>query len=423
MPPDSRLPFLLCRVGAILAFAVIGISFPELGPNRFLFASYCALVVAPLSAAVEFYFPVQRYAWSQPIFDTIGCAIAVQLLPEAWTSIFMVGLVAANTRLIVPAEIRFRYIAVSHVIVIVGQMVSAMTNDIEGWLIPMLTVISVMPAVLYYSQREAERILKQREHVARLNSIAFVSRGVAHDFNNALTGVRVNASLAHKEVAENEPAAELIQAVLDACNYATRLTQQMMELSGKPKSDVSSCDVAFEVKSLVGLLQNVAPPDVDIVLEVGDEIPVLHVDRTKLQQVVMNLLLNAVEAVEPPSKIRLRLSHTVEHVVIDIIDSGPGIPKSDLARIFEPFFSSKSTGSGIGLSTARHIVESAGGVILVDTTVGQGTHMSARFPIDTDHGDTAKGTSSSSVAVDNADGLTRPSQPFPARDDSAESLR
>jgi signal transduction histidine kinase len=223
-----------------------------------------------------------------------------------------------------------------------------------------------------------------------------VSQGVAHDFNNVLTGVSVNAKLAQRELPSDHRAAECLSAVLEASDYAQRLTDQLLSLAGKRRGE-TSCDVVTEVESIVRLLRSILPDGVQVHIEVKKQIPRIEVDPTRLQQVVMNLLLNAAEAVEAPSSIFLELDHEDSLVSIDIVDKGTGIPQSELARIFEPFFTSKDGGTGIGLSTAQHLVAETGGTICVETKVGRGTRMSVRYPA----GTTTDSEAASDIAPDN----------------------
>ncbi len=383
---SPSLSFLVFRIGSVVAFSLVALAFESLGPERFTIAGYCALVGAPLLILMEVLFPSKDHAWTQPIMDCILCVVGVMILPAVWSAGFMVGLVAANSRLLVSNRSGVRAIVAAHVVLLVGMLAVALWYDVPGWEIQFAAVLAVIPGVFFYAMREAVRIGEEHVSRDRMSSMVLIAGGVAHDFNNLLTGIQVNAHLARQSLDASHPSNESINAVLEASRRASMLTQQLTDLaSGRMGSPDTDVHLDSEIRTLVGLLQSVMPRDVRIHLN-STSTTVVRTDRVQLQQIIMNLVINAAEAVEPPSEIHVDVKTSKQdgqdELFVVIEDGGKGIASGELRRIFEPFFSSKSSGSGIGLSNANRIVANRGGKILVDSQVGVGTKMTVILPVE-----------------------------------------
>ena len=227
-------------------------------------------------------------------------------------------------------------------------------------------------------------MMEARRRHDRLQTLSLVSGGVAHDFNNLLTGISANAQLAKRSLSKGEDGAltfDSIEAVLEACECATELTQQLTCLAGGKTSGEERIDAETEIRSFLRILKNMIPHDIEIQMTVNENLPLVRVSRVELQQVVMNLVLNAVEAVEAQGTVRIELTRAGDdRIEIEVVDDGRGIPHDDLSRIFEPFFSSKSYGTGIGLSNVQRIIEASGGRITAESRVGVGTRMKVSLP-------------------------------------------
>lgn len=382
----GRLPvsFLLFRVGAIVAFALISALSPGLGPYHLWFSAYVLFVVVPISILLETKFPIDRYGWVQPLFDCLACVIGVQFIPGAWMSAYMVGLLSANSRLLIPSGRNFLFIVTAHALLVVGMTIAAIVHQVDGWGLPTMTVLASLPAVLFYAHREGARMMETRRRHDRMQTLSLVSGGVAHDFNNLLTGISANAQLAKRMLLRDGDEAatlESIEAVVDACECATELTQQLTCLAGGKGSGEARIDAESEIRSFLRILKNMIPHDIEIQLVVSEKLPLVRVGRVELQQVVMNLVLNAVEAVEAEGTVRIEVTRAGDdRIEIEVADDGRGIPRDDLSRIFEPFFSSKSYGTGIGLSNVQRIIEASGGRITAESRVGVGTRMKVSLP-------------------------------------------
>jgi PAS domain S-box-containing protein len=241
-------------------------------------------------------------------------------------------------------------------------------------------------------QKRAEERLRQAQ---KLESIGLLAGGIAHDFNNLLTGIMGNASLAIDEV---PPAsAELLNAIMSSAERAAHLTRQLLAYSGKGEFFVQEMNLSQAIKGLSGLVQLSIPKSVELRLDLRERLPLVAMDPGQLQQIVMNLAINAGEAIGEGSAGRISLSTDIRdidqafvdslgeevaagrYVILEIADTGPGIEGPALAKIFDPFFTTKFTGRGLGLAAVSGIVRSQRGGIIVASVPGQGAAFRVFF--------------------------------------------
>ena len=236
------------------------------------------------------------------------------------------------------------------------------------------------------TRTEAERLLLQAQ---KLESLGILAGGVAHDFNNLLTTMLGEATLALGSLAPDAPARTQIGNVLSAARSASALTRQMLAYAGRASATPTPCDLRAPVRDVLRLLESSLPKRVRLTVELGEPAIVLA-DAGQIQQVVMNLVLNSAEACgEREGLIALRLGrvHAVlggverECVQIEVEDNGEGMSPATLARVFEPFFSTKFQGRGLGLSAVRGIVQAHGGELQLSSRQGVGTLARVQLPL------------------------------------------
>lgn len=255
-------------------------------------------------------------------------------------------------------------------------------------------------------QAEANR-LAMEQHFAetqKLESLGILASGLAHDFNNLLTVVRGNAELVLLDLPPSHPARPSAEQVILACQRSAELISQMLAYAGKSQTLLRTIDLNSIVAEMAALLRAAVPhtTTLDTKLTFGST-PVLA-DAAQLRQVVLNLVVNAAEAVgETGGQIVLRTfvaEYDVEtlrtmyggwhlppgaYVVLEVADSGCGMEMATQARIFEPFFTTKATGRGLGMAAVQGIVRSHGGTIAISSTVGLGTTFQILLPIHAAH--------------------------------------
>mgnify|MGYP005841832243 CR=1 FL=1 len=243
---------------------------------------------------------------------------------------------------------------------------------------------------------DSKRNEQRARDVQKLESIGLLAGGIAHDFNNLLTGVLGNASLLMEHVApEHRPR---VEDIMSTAERAAFLTRQLLAYAGKGTVVLEDLDVSQAVRDMTGLLQISMPKTVDLRLDLKDRLPSIAMDPGQLQQIVLNLVINAAEAVGEDRSGSVTVSTGVReiaapftdelgteappgsYVYIDVSDTGQGMDEATRARMFDPFFSTKFTGRGLGLAAVSGIVRSSKGAITVVTAPGEGCRITVLLP-------------------------------------------
>ncbi|MEP7226640.1 MAG: ATP-binding protein, partial [Gemmatimonadales bacterium] len=255
------------------------------------------------------------------------------------------------------------------------------------------------------ARRAAEFSEAQSRHVQKLESIGVLAGGIAHDFNNLLHVVLGNADIALSNLASGSPSREPIEEVVRATLRAADLTRQLLAYSGKGAFVVRNLDLSTEVREMATLLRTGISKQATLAWELSPTLPAVSADPTQIRQIVMNLITNASDALgETGGTITLRTGVTRledlddQHfgvrlegegplgasdeplVYLEIGDTGSGMTPDTLSRIFDPFFSTKFTGRGLGMAAVMGIVRSHHGLIRVRTAPGEGTAFRVLFP-------------------------------------------
>jgi signal transduction histidine kinase/CheY-like chemotaxis protein len=244
--------------------------------------------------------------------------------------------------------------------------------------------------------RSDEKMLQKQ----KLESLGVLAGGVAHDFNNLLTGILGNASLALDCVPESSPTARMLRDVVEASERAAHLTKQMLAYAGKGRFFVQTIDLSDVVREISHLIKSSIPKNAQIRLDLAERLPCIEADGSQIQQLVMNLVINAAEAI-PEDQIgnvlvttrpqhvdenylaQLAASGDIapgEYVALEVHDTGIGMDEQTLSRIFDPFFTTKFAGRGLGLAATQGIVRGHKGLLKVYTTPGQGSTFKVLFP-------------------------------------------
>jgi PAS domain S-box-containing protein len=239
----------------------------------------------------------------------------------------------------------------------------------------------------------------QLQHTQRLESLGVLAGGIAHDFNNLLMGVLCSAELALLRLPQDAAARAEVEQIVAATHRAAGLTGQMLAYSGRGTFQVQLILLSGLVREMEPLLRAALPKTCALEFDLGESLPAIEADATQLRQVLMNLVVNAGEAVGGAAgSIAVRVgvrecdraylaggvlgSEIPEgpHVSLEVADTGCGMSGETQARMFEPFFTTKFTGRGLGLAAVLGIVRGHHGAILVTSEPGRGTRVEALFP-------------------------------------------
>jgi signal transduction histidine kinase len=243
-------------------------------------------------------------------------------------------------------------------------------------------------------REEFNRRLLERQ---RLESLGELAGGVAHDFNNLLTIVMATASMLQRTEPEPRRKADL-QTILDASSRAGALTRRLLALGQRQPLQLTNASMNDVVAAVVELLRRVVPADIQIEVFAGDELPLVAMDIGQLEQVIVNLSLNARDAMRAGGRLTFKTESAVladdfvelhpwsrvgRYVLLTVTDSGQGIPPDVLGRIFEPFFSTKKArgGTGLGLAVCRGIIEQHGGFVHAYSELAVGSSFKIYLPV------------------------------------------
>ncbi len=213
---------------------------------------------------------------------------------------------------------------------------------------------------------EKRRLEEQVRETQKLESIGVLAGGIAHDFNNLLTGILGNASLALTAMPPDSDLAQNLSEIVSSSERAAELTRQLLAYSGKGRYVLKAVDLSRLVHDMTELLHSSLSKKVDLELALARGLPAVEADVRQLQQVVLNLAVNASEAFgENPGVILIETGVRDGQVSLRISDNGPGMDDRTKSKIFDPFFTTKFLGRGLGLAAVSGIVRSHGGSIEV----------------------------------------------------------
>jgi two-component system NtrC family sensor kinase len=259
-----------------------------------------------------------------------------------------------------------------------GASLRQMRSDLEEWGRTLENKVEVRTQELVSMQAR----VAQSE---RLASVGMLAAGVAHEINNPLGGILALTSLTLEDTPELDTRRDNLQEVVRQTERCRDIVKSLLEFSRQSKAGTESVDLNEVARDTLALVGNQSLFfNVEVVMNLAPELPTIMADRSQLQQVFMNLFVNAAQAMQEQGRITVTSSYSKRdgHVVVAVSDTGHGIDADHIARIFDPFFTTKENGhgTGLGLSIAYGIVTQHGGTISVDSRPGQGTTFSMRFP-------------------------------------------
>lgn len=279
----------------------------------------------------------------------------------------------------------------------ISQVMVRHGENIDG----LPTLFTVGRDISEQKRAEAERLESERQMLAgqKLESLGVLAGGIAHDFNNIFAGILGYASLARLDLPESSPVQQSLKEVESATLRAAELCQQMLAYAGKGQFEMSDVDVSALVQATTNLLQVSIPRKVQLTLDLAPNLPSVRADPNQLRQMLLNLVLNAGEAVgDRRGSVRvvtgamradpewLAASAVTpppppgDYIYLEVIDDGRGMSAETRSRIFEPFFTTKFTGHGLGLSAVLGIVRSHGGTLHVYSELEQGARIRIALP-------------------------------------------
>jgi signal transduction histidine kinase len=247
-----------------------------------------------------------------------------------------------------------------------------------------------------FTQRK--QLEEQMRHAQKMEAVGRLAGGVAHDFNNLLTVIIGNCQLMMTDLDQKDPLYKLAEQIEQACNRAESLTRQLLAISRKQVLQPKVLNINHVVGKMEKMLKRLIREDIALVILPDPEIGHIRADRGQVEQVFLNLVVNAKDAMPKGGKLTIRTKNIQlkeslnwedmiipigSYIMISVSDTGFGMDKETMTYIFDPFFTTKKEGegTGLGLSTVYGIVKQSGGYINVYSEPGKGTTVKIYFPV------------------------------------------
>jgi PAS domain S-box-containing protein len=230
---------------------------------------------------------------------------------------------------------------------------------------------------------ERKNLEMQLVQASKMAALGELAGGLAHQLNNPLVGVQNFVQLLLSRMEPGDPNRKLAETIERAGRECTKIVKNLLKFSRESRRDFTEVDVNQVINDVLSLLENqVNLKGVKVEKMLQEDPMIVLGNETQMAQVIMNLIQNSAQSIEGRGKISISTRlFDGEKVVVEVRDTGRGIPESILNRIFEPFFTTKEEGTGLGLSVAYGIVKSHHGRIDVDSEEGRGTTFTLTFPV------------------------------------------
>lgn len=230
---------------------------------------------------------------------------------------------------------------------------------------------------------EIKKIHAQLFRSEKLASLGKLAAGVAHEINNPLTGILTNASLLLEDLEKDDPSREDLEIIVKETIRCREIVKRLLDFAKQTQPQKKLININILIENIILLVRNQASFK-NIIIEkfLDPSIPEIMADPDQIQQVFINIIINAAEAMNKGGKLSIETKFIESHnsIWISFTDTGPGIPEHLLEKIFDPFFTTKETGTGLGLSISHGIIEQHGGTIDLESKINEGTKFIITLP-------------------------------------------
>jgi len=230
--------------------------------------------------------------------------------------------------------------------------------------------------------REIKELQEKVRRAERLASLGRLAAGIAHEIRKPLSSIRGFAHYFQGKFDPETKDVKYAKAMVGEIDRLNRIIESLLHFARPVEPERQPISVEDVLNHTLRLIQtDIDAKEAKVVTDVADGIPDVMLDRDQMIQALLNILLNAVNAVKKDGEIRVSIYPEVDSLHIVISDTGPGIPTKDLPKIFDPFFTAKKDGTGLGLAIVHRIIENHGGEIGVDSKAGEGATFTIRLPL------------------------------------------
>jgi signal transduction histidine kinase len=251
-----------------------------------------------------------------------------------------------------------------------------------------LTAAHEQTEALQTKSEELSAMTQQFWQTSKLATVGELAASIAHELNNPLATISLRTESLLAQSAEDDPRRRPLEIIDQEVERMGRLVGNLLQFSRRSQQQISTFDVRKEIDNAIEFIHyHLRKHQINVVREFADVVPTVHADRQQLRQLFLNLVMNASDAMPQGGRLTLRVAagrmkSGVGAVVIEFTDTGAGIAPDDLAKVWEPFFTTKSEGkgTGLGLAICRRIVEEHRGTIHIESEVGAGTTVRIMLP-------------------------------------------
>ena len=240
----------------------------------------------------------------------------------------------------------------------------------------------VMGAVIIIrDMREIKELQEKVRRAERLASLGRLAAGIAHEIRNPLSSIRGFAHYFQGKFDPETKDVKYAKAMVGEIDRLNRIIEALLDFARPAAPELQPCSIEDVLDHVLQLVQtDVNAKEVKVVTDIEDDIPNVMLDRDQMIQAFLNILLNAVNAVDKGGEISVSIYMEMDTLQIGVSDTGSGIPSEDIPRVFDPFFTTKKGGTGLGLAIVHRIIENHDGEIGVDSKAGEGTTFTIRLP-------------------------------------------
>jgi signal transduction histidine kinase len=261
-------------------------------------------------------------------------------------------------------------------------------------------IVRRMREQVHSMKTEKTHLEEQLYRAQKTESLGLMAGGIAHDFNNLIAGMMCQTDLAMEKLAEEDPAEEHVRTVQKAIKQASELTNQLLIYAGERQIVRSSVQLTELINGMKDLLKVPVKRSMRQIYVMSDSLPRIDADATQVRQVVLNLVMNAADAIgsnqgsikistgvrdlsddDTVGDVLVGIMATGRYVYLQVEDSGCGMDEADRRKIADPFFSTKTGGRGLGLAVVAGIVRGHGGILAVESEAGHGSIFRVLLPV------------------------------------------
>jgi len=256
------------------------------------------------------------------------------------------------------------------------EVIAAVLKDDDGALIGRIA--------LFRDLSELQRLRLEVERSRRLAAVGSLAAGVAHEIRNPLSSIKGFATYFRQRYGGVPDDVKMADIMIQEVDRLNRVITELLEFSRPVALKRKAADAAGLVRQVAETIEGQArEKGIDVQMEVAPGLPPAFVDPDRMTQVLLNLFLNALAAMEPGGVLSVGLDLQDERTLrISVADTGTGIPREDLGRVFDPYFTTKPSGTGLGLAIVHRIVEAHGGDIRLESEPGRGTTFTILLPVE-----------------------------------------